>query len=277
MLQARRRWPVVDTLVVAMDRFRIHRTGRNSALVSHYAFLSVFPLLLVFVTVLGFLLDGNPDLQASIIDSTLANFPIIGNEIAEDPTQLTGSLGLLIFGLLTATWSGLRAFNVLQTALDDIAEIPMEHRPTLVQTRLRSLLGIVLVGGGLVGAALLSGVATASDTGWVSRVLLVSGTLLLNGAVAAGCYRWLCSARPEWSEVLPGAAMAAFGFTLLQVVGTGLMTRAIVRATPIYGTFATVIGLLFWFGLHSGISLLGAELNGVVKLHRERTAARPAV
>lgn len=268
---------MVDTLVVAMDRFRIHRTGRNSALVAHYAFLSVFPLLLVFVTVLGFVLDGNPALQESIIDSTLANFPIIGNEIAEDPTQLSGSVGLLIFGLLTATWSGLRAFNVLQTALDDIAEVPMDDRATLVQVRVRSLLGIVLVGGALVGAALLSGFVTADRTAWLSRLLLVAGTLALNGATAAGCYRWLCSRRPTWHAVLPGAVFAAVGFTVLQVAGTTLMTRAIVRATPIYGTFATVIGLLFWFGLHSSISLLGAELNGVVRLHRERAEVRPAV
>jgi uncharacterized BrkB/YihY/UPF0761 family membrane protein len=68
-------------------------------------------------------------------------------------------------------------------------------------------------------------------------------------------------------------------FSGLQVVGTTVVARAIARATPIYGTFALVIGLITWLGLHSMILLLGAELNGVLPLRpydEPDAAPRPA-
>lgn len=271
VVQTRERWPLADTVVLAINRFRVHRTGRNSALVAHYGFLSIFPLLLVFTTILGFVLDGNVELQQRIIDSTIAQVPIIGDQLATDPTQLQGSVPLLVFGLLTATWSGLKAFNVLQTALDDVAEVPFDTRPSLVRVRLRSLLGIGLAGGSLVAGAVLSTLAGMTGLAWTSRILLGVGTLALNTLVLASVYRWLCSSRPPWSAVWPGAIFGGIGFTMLQVAGSTLMTRAIAHASPIYGTFATVIGLLFWLGLHAMISLLGAEMNGVLVVRRVRT------
>ena len=271
VVQTRERWPLADTVVLAINRFRVHRTGRNSALVAHYGFLSIFPLLLVFTTILGFVLDGNVELQQRIIDSTIAQVPIIGDQLATDPTQLQGSVPLLVFGLLTATWSGLKAFNVLQTALDDVAEVPFDTRPSLVRVRLRSLLGIGLAGGSLVAGAVLSTLAGMTGLAWTSRILLGVGTLALNTLVLASVYRWLCSSRPPWSAVWPGAIFGGIGFTMLQVAGSTLMTRAIAHASPIYGTFATVIGLLFWLGLHAMISLLGAEMNGVLLVRRVRT------
>lgn len=276
VVAARQRWRGADTLIEAIERFRLHRTGRLSALVSHYAFLSVFPLMLVFTTSLGLLLEGDPALQADIIDSVLASFPIIGETIANDPSTLQGSVVLLVLGALTALWSGMRAFNVLQTALDDIAEVPIDERSSLVRTRLRSLIGIALVGGGQVGAALISGVVTSERSSWLLRLALATVTLVLNGAVAAGCYHWLVSRHLSWRSVVPGAVFGAVGFTVLQVVGAALMTRAIVRASPVYGTFATVIGLLFWFSLHAFTALLGAEINGVVAWHRRGRAVSPS-
>lgn len=269
--EARQQWPLLDTALVAAHRFSIHRTGRNGALVAHYGFLSIFPLMLVFTTVLGFLLDGNSKLQQRILDTVIAQVPLIGDQLLSDPTQLQGSVPLLVFGLLTATWSGLRAFNVLQTALDDIDEVPFDARPTLVQVRLRSLLGIGLAACSLVGGAVLSGFASMAGVEWRSRLLLGVGTVALNTVMLAAVYRWLTTRQHGWKHVAPGAVAAGLAFTALQLAGSSLMTRAITHASPIYGTFATVIGLLFWLGLHATISLVGAELNGVVAMHRVRT------
>jgi YihY family inner membrane protein len=275
VVTVRRRWPFVNTLIAAIERFRIHRTGRNSALVAHYGFLSVFPLMLVFTTILGFVLQGNPDLQKRIIDSALANFPFIGSELEANPDHLQGSVGLLIFGLLTALWAGLKAFNVLQMALDDIDDVPIDDRPTLVKVRLQSLLAVVVIGGAQVATAVLSGFVSAAGVQWGNRVLLLLGSISINTLVIAATYHWLGTLRPTWRELAPGAVFAGLAFTVLQLVGTTLMTRAIARASPIYGTFATVIGLLFWLGLHSMIALLGAEMNGVVRLHREGELSSP--
>lgn len=268
VLRIRHRSKFANTLVLAIDRFRNHRTGRHSALITHYGFLSVFPLMLVFTTILGFVLEDNPELQAKIIDSTVSQIPLIGDQLANDPTQLQGSVFFLLFGLATATWSGLRAFNVIQTALDDIAEVPPLRRPTLLVVRRQSLVGILLVGGSQIATAVLTGFVSAAGVSWVNRLLLVVGSIALNFAVVAATYHWLCSKRPPWPTVVPGALFSGFVFTVLQLLGTGIMTRAIIRASPIYGTFATVIGLLFWISLHSMTSLLGAEMNGLLPMRR---------
>jgi membrane protein len=266
VVDVRRRAPVLNAAIRAIHRYTLHRTGRNAALVSHYAFLSVFPLLLVFTTVLGFVLEGNPTLQEQIIDSVFSHIPIIGPELAKNPESLTGSVPVLIAGLLTALWASLKAFNVLQTALDDIGDVPIEERPNALVVRGRSLLGILIVGGGQVAAAILAGFLGVSGLGRIARVLLALGTVTLNTTVLALTYRFLCTVRPSWRRLAPGAVVGGVLFSGLQVVGTTVVARAIARATPIYGTFALVIGLITWLGLHSMILLLGAELNGVLPL-----------
>lgn len=268
VLDVRRRWPLANTLVMAIERFRLHRTGRNSALVAHYGFLSVFPLMLVFTTVLGFVLQDNEELQQRIIDSVLANFPIIGSELEQDPSLLRGSVTLLVVGLLTALWAGLKAFNVLQMALDDIADVPLAQRPNALKARLQSLIAIVVIGAAQIGAAMLTGLVSATRTEWGSRVWLLLGTLAINTLVLGATYHWLSTRRPKPRQWWPGAVFGGVAFTVFQVAGATLMTRAIVRANPIYGSFATVIGLMFWMGLHSMAALLGAEMNTVLPIRK---------
>jgi uncharacterized BrkB/YihY/UPF0761 family membrane protein len=268
VVEARRRWPVVNAAVHAIERYTLHRTGRTSALVSHYAFLSMFPLLLVFTTVVGFVLDGNPTLRDDIINSAVSHIPIIGPDLVKNPDSLSGSVPALVIGLLTALYGGLKAFNVLQMALDDIADVGLYERPTMVGVRLRSLLGILIVGTGWVGGAVLAGFLGVSGIAWLHRIALLAGSIAVNTFMLAASYRYLCTRRPSWRRVAPGAVIGGVFFAALQVAGTTLMTRAIARASPIYGTFALVIGLITWLGLHTMTMLLCAELNGVLPIEQ---------
>jgi uncharacterized BrkB/YihY/UPF0761 family membrane protein len=271
----RQQWPTVNTLILAADRFRLHRTSRHSALVAHYTFMSLFPLTLVFTAVLGFVLDGNPDLQQRIIDSALGHMPIIGPQLKADPTRLNGSVPVLVVGLLTALWAGLRAFNVLQTALDDIADVPVSKRPTLITTRKRSLLGVLILGTAQIGGATLATLVGTGGVAIVNRLLLLVGSVAVNSAAIAATFRYLCTARPSWTEVRPGAIAAGASFSALQLVGTSLVARAIAHASPVYGAFASVIGLMTWLSLHAWVMLLGAEMNGVMAIRRRPEPAEP--
>ncbi|MBI4883575.1 MAG: YihY/virulence factor BrkB family protein [Actinobacteria bacterium] len=268
VIALRRRSKFANTLVVALENFRTNRTGRNAALVAHYGFLSVFPLFLVFTTILGYVLQDRPRLQEKIIDSAFSRIPIIGQQIANEPAQLQGSLLLLVFGLLAALWAAMRAFNVLQSALDDVAHVAADERPNHLRTRLRSLLAIGVIGGTQIMVAVLTSFVGISGVRVLHKVLLSLGAVCFNIAVVAASYRWLCARKLTWNQVAPGAVVVGIVFAGLQLAGTAVVGRAIANASPVYGTFASVIGLITWLGLHSVIALLGAELNHVLPARR---------
>lgn len=267
LLPARKRWAFVNLLVRATRHFQVHRTGRNATLVAHFGFLSVFPLFLVLTSVLGYVLQNYPKLEERILDSAFSRVPIVGQtELGE----LKGSAPVLIVGLLLALWAGLKAFNALQIALDDIAEVPLDDRPNILRTRVRSLLGIAIVGTSQIGGAVLTAFIGVGGFPGLFKPLLAVAAVALNAVVLAATYRWLCARQQSWRQVAPGAVFAGFLFAVLQVAGTAVVARSIANASPVYGTFASVIGLITWLGLHSTVALLGAELNHALPARRYR-------
>ncbi|MEI8238164.1 MAG: YhjD/YihY/BrkB family envelope integrity protein, partial [Actinomycetota bacterium] len=110
----------------------------------------------------------------------------------------------------------------------------------------------------------LAPLTVSTAIGWPSRSLLAIATVLLNVAALACTYRWLCSRPLPWARAMPGAVAGGVAFSVLQYIGTTVVARAIAHASPIYGTFASVIGLITWLSLHASIALLGAEVNSVL-------------
>lgn len=268
MLQRRRRSAFTDLLVRSAINYRLHRTGRNATLVAHFGFLSVFPLLLVFTTILGFVLESHPNLRDTIIDSAFSRIPIIGPQLAKGPSQLEGDPYVLVVALMVTLWAGMKAFNMLQFALDDIAEVGLDDRPNILRSRLRSLLGIAIIGGGQIAAAILTGFVGVTGVALLHRMGLVAGAIAVNTAVLAASYRWLTVRPQSWRALAPGAVLAGSTFSALQLIGTAFVGRAISRASPVYGTFASVIGLIAWLSLHAIVALLGAELNRALPMRR---------
>lgn len=268
IVAARRKYPAVDVGVETLEGFREHRTGRNAALLAHYGFLSVFPLILVMTTILGFVLQSDASLRARIVNSTLANLPIVGEQIHTDPSALRGSVLVLVFGLLAALWSGTKAFVGLQASLNDIAEIPLDDRPNLAITRLRALIGIGIIGGGQIGAAIVAGLTAKASIAGVNVVLLLIATFAINTTLLLLSFHWLCVKEQPWRQLLPGAVIGGFIYTGLQLFGVTVVGRSTAKAIPAYGTFASVIGLIAWLTLHAFVCLICAELNRSLILHR---------
>lgn len=271
--RARAKSRVADVAARTLEGYRNHRSGRNAALISHFGFLSVFPLMLVFTTVLGFVLKGNKKLLDSIVDSALAQLPFVGQTIKTDPSKIQGDGLVLVIGLMVSLWAGMKAFVAVHGALDDIDEVPLDDRSNLLITRLRALFGILYIGGAQIGAAILASLATVADVAAISTVLLLIGTVAINAGVLALSYRWLRTGSPSWRDIAPGAIVGGVAFAILQLLGVAIVGRAIAKASPVYGDFAAVIGLLTWLSLHALISLLGAELNAALIAVR---SGRPA-
>ena len=96
--QRRHRWLGFPLAVVY--KFGDDQGPYLAALITYYGFLSLFPLLLLLVTILGFVLQGDPHLQDELLDSALAQFPVIGSQLRENVHSLTGSGTGLAVGIV---------------------------------------------------------------------------------------------------------------------------------------------------------------------------------
>jgi uncharacterized BrkB/YihY/UPF0761 family membrane protein len=164
--------------------------------------------MLVFTTVLGYVLKDNQKLLDSIVDSALAQLPFVGQQIQSDPSKIQGHGLVLAIGLLVSLWAGMKAFVAVHGALDDIDEMPLDDRSNLFITRLRALFGILYVGGAS-WRAILASLATVADIAAVSSVLLTLGTVAINAGVLALSYRWLRTKSPAWRDLAPEQSSAA--------------------------------------------------------------------
>lgn len=264
VLALRHRSAVVNTVVRAADQYRVHRINRLAALISHYGFLSLFPLYLAFTTIVGFVLDSHEDLAADIVDTALARIPIVGPQIAAQPDALSGSVPALVIGLAIALWSGLRAFNIIQLALDDIHDVPLDDRRDMVSMRLWSLAAVGIVGLGQIGTTAISAFIGVTGVQVLHKIALFTLTVALSIGMVLLIYHFLCTPMPPFRTLWPGAVFSGVLFAIYQYLGTTIVSRSIARASAVYGTFASVIALIAWLSLHSMTALLGAEMNRVL-------------
>jgi len=267
----RQRFGFADILGETIAGYRRNRLGRVAALLAHYGFLSIFPLLACFSTVLAFVLQDNESLQESIVDSTLSQLPVIGPQLQTDPASLQGSGVVLIGSLLIAIWAGLKAFVVVQTAIDDIDGLGFADRLGAVGGRLRALVIVLVIGLSQMITAVAAGFLSASSLRLDAKSVLLVVSVLINIALVGMTFELLSTTPHTWRDLAPGAAFTGACYGVLQLVGTVVVGRAIIRATPMYGTFATVIGLLTWLTLHAVLALVGYQLNVVLAARRARS------
>ncbi|MFL6226906.1 MAG: YihY/virulence factor BrkB family protein [Actinomycetes bacterium] len=265
-VQQRHRWLAFPMAVV--KKYGEDQGGQRAALLAYYGFFSLFPLLLVAVTVIGFALHGHTDLGRRIVDSAVAQFPVVGDEISGtvSHSRLRGSGVALAVGALFALWGGLGVAEAAQAAMNGIWNVPRRRYPSFLLRRLRGLAWLLILGGGLLLASVVSGVAAAADTAW-SGPAGVAASTLVNMLLFLIGFRVLTVRNVSLRTLLPGAVLAAVAWALLQWLGGWYVARQLSRASVTYGAFALVIGLLSWLYLASTVTLLAAELN-VVRARR---------
>lgn len=255
--------PYLAFPVGVIRKFGDDRSGRLAAVISYYSFFSLFPALLAMTTILGFVLEGNPDLAADIRNSALAQFPVVGPQLASSATPLTGNTFALVVGIAGAIWAGMGAAQASQDAMNTIWNVPRPEQPTFVAKRLRSLAVLVVIALLFAANAVLPDLTGARTSGPLSVVLVVIAAVAVDAVIFAFVFR-LLTARPlGWTDVWIGAVVAAAGYVLLQNVGTLYIDHVVKGAQNTYGTFAGVIGLLTWMFLLGQWVILAATINVV--------------
>ena len=241
------------------------------ALLTYYAFLALFPLLLLSSTVLGFLLRGNPELQQSLIDSALREFPVIGPQLGV-PERLGGGVTGLVVGTLVALYGALGMGQALQFTMNTAWSVPKAHRPDVLMARIRSLLLVLTFGLLVLGTTVLSALAAgaaAAGTGWGVglNVLLTAASVLVNAGIFVLAFRLTTARRLTVRDVAPGALVAAVGWQLLQWFGGVYVASVVKGASSVNAVFALVLGMFAFLYLASSVLVLCVEIN-VVRVDR---------
>ncbi len=258
------RHPVIAFPVGVVMKFSDDRADRLAALVAYWGFFSLFPAMLVSVTVLGFVQQNSPIVTQNLADSSIAQFPIIGDSInSSGVAPLTGSTVALVIGLVGALWAGMAAMQAAQDGMNEVWGVTRDRHPTYVLKRLRSL-ALLLLSSVLIGAAaVLAQLASFVVSGTVNTMALLFATAILNVFIFQVAFKVLTATPITWRQVLPGACVASVAYTVLLTVGPTVVNRVIQRAEKTYGTFALVIGLLTWMYLAAQALMLSAEVNVV--------------
>lgn len=246
-------------------KFSDDEGAKLASLISYYAFLSIFPLLIVLATVLSHVLANNPEAADRFVQSAAGSFLSIGSDDSGSVRPLNVAGFALVIATLVALWSGLAVANAIQDAANVVYEVPKTERPGLLPRILRSITLLVIVGIGLPASTVLQGLAGRLLPGVFATILGWLLVVAVNTGLLALAFRRATVAQTSWRSLLPGALVAAVAWSILQELGTDLLTRRVEGAQQTYGSFAVVIGILFWFLLLGQITLYCCELNVVLE------------
>jgi membrane protein len=269
-LQQSRPWLAFP--IAVWKKFGDDQAGNLAALIAYYGFASLFPLLLVFVTVLDIVLAHNPTLKARVLDSAFVHFPVIGDQLKSTAQghALTGTGVALAIGLILTFLGARGVAAAAQNALNTVWGVPLSRRAGFPWSLLKQLGMILAVGIGLLATTLLSGLAGASASvlgGTAAQVGTVAVSLVLNVGVFWLGFRLAVQPEIKARQMLPGAVLSAIVWQILQLLGTYLVSHTVSKSSSTYGVFAVVLGLLAWLYLQAQFTLYAVEAN-VVSVRR---------
>ncbi len=267
-----RRHRVTGILFGVTKRYGDDKAGQLAALTTFYGFLSVFPLLLLLLTFAGLFLKDSK-LQNDIVNSALSQFPVVGDKIRENLHAIAKTNPFaIVASLLGLTWGALGVTSSLQNASHRIWRLPEEQSPGLWPRTWKGLQILATLGFVVVLSTVAAGMSTIGTeyfggSSLAPRLLVLGGALLVNvfGYFVA---LWLLAPKPVAARILlPGTALGAVGWTILQALSGYLIGHQFHHASQIYGFFAVVLGMTFWINLGAQLFLYANELNVVLARH----------
>jgi membrane protein len=262
--QRRHTW--VGFPLAVIYKFVDDQGGYLAVLITYYGFVSLFPGLLLMVSVLGYTLQSRPSLQQALLGSALQQFPIIGPQLQQNISSIHGSGIGVILGILGAAYGGLGVSVAIQTALNRVWAVPRYARPDPVVSRLRGLVLFVLIGAVVLittALAAVGPVAAGYGFGAGLRIAAIVVAMIVNVGAFLILFRVLTARDVPLADLMPGAVGAGVAVQVLQIVGALFVSYELSGSSQIYGVFGLVLGLLAWLYLQAVIVVFCAEINAV--------------
>jgi membrane protein len=251
-----------------VKKFGDDQAGNLAALIAYYAFASIFPLLLVLVTVLDLVVRNNEKLRQQLLNSALSQYPGVGDQLKNSVHGLTSTGIALVIGLVFTIYGARGIATAMQNAMNSVWAVPQYRRPKFPWSLLRSLGLILVLGPGEIITITLSSVAGGSGHlgGLGSKIAAIAVALVLNIGLFWLGFRIATAAEIPTRDLRLSAILAAIVWQILQVAGGYFVSHQLAHNSA-YGAFGIVLGLLAWFYLQAQITLYVIELD-VVRTRR---------
>jgi membrane protein len=263
-----RRHPVLGLPLSVVYKFFDDQGNYLSATITYYAFVAIFPLLLLTTSILGFVLQGNEKLREWAVDSTLRNFPIVGDQLGT-PAGLQGSVAAVVVGGLIALYGSMGLGQAIQNAMHVVWSVPRNSRPNPILLRVKSLLLLLFAGLALVTITAVSLVGREStilgqDVGPALRWTISALDAALIALVLTFLLRLAAADRLKWRRAAPGGIFIALLWQVLQLASASYVGRMSSETSSLSKTFGLVLGIIGVIFIAANIGVLGMELNVVL-------------
>jgi membrane protein len=283
------RRPSVRHTVAAWNRLQQSNGNQYAAAITYFSFLALFPLLLLAVAVVGFVLAAQPHLQQELFANITAKVPgEFGQTLQKSITAAVNArAGVGVIGLVGVLLTGLGWIGNLRAAIDAVMGTKPK-RQNFVMAKLSNAGILAGLGLGMIASLALTALGTSLTDQLVSAagldslpgihvVLKVVGIAV---AVAADVilFLWLLAWLPDREFprriAVRAALLASIGFEVLKIVGT--YTIAHTANSPTAGPFAGLLAVLIWIQLVARWLLFCAAWMTVLCADEGGGAGQPA-
>ena len=251
------RYKWFGTVLAVQKRYSELNGNYLASAVTLSSFLSIFPLLLFAIAILGFFAAGSPNLAGDIVSELGLTGDARDGIIAAIATAERSRRTASVIGIVGLLWSGLGLVAALQYAINAAWQVTGRGW----RDKLKGLTW-------LAGAALLF--STSFATSAVIRLLpaLLAPIGILAGlSVNLGLWLWtfkvLGTRQVGWKALLPGAVVGAVGLEILKAVGAFYVPGAVASASALYGTLGVVFATLAWLLFFGRLVVYAAVVNVV--------------
>jgi YihY family inner membrane protein len=242
--------------------------GSLAVQLTYAMFVTVFPLLLLLVTVLSIVLADNPSDRHRLLSSALGEFPVVGQQLGHNVHALKrSSVFGLVVGVAGLVYGSSGLAQAALYAMSQVWNIPGAARPSYLTRMARSAVFLVVLAVGLVLSTALAGFGTFGQHQLWLGILGEALAVVVNVALCVAAFRVVTPKQVRTSSLLPGAVAGGIVWTVLQALGAYIVGHDLKGASALYGTFGLVLGLMAWIYLGAQVTLYAAELNTVL-FHR---------
>ncbi len=263
----KRHRPVGFVVAVAYKAFD-DRAPYLAALVTYYAFVSIFPLLLLFVSIMGFVLQSDPSLRQRIVNSAVGDLPGIGTVLRQNIQGFKGSTAGIVLGVVLLIYGGLGAMQAAQYAFNHIYAVPRNEQPNPLRSRTRSLglllaLGTTILVSTGINVLISNRGSLSPGLGTGLTVVGYSASFFLLVGLFSVAFQVLTAIELRWRDVIAGGVITGGLWVTLQTFGSRYVVHEVRHGSALYGVFGVVLATIAWVYLVALVVMISAEINVV--------------